>query len=94
MKKKDLSVQKKPRQELSLQQLSAVSGGSYSGGRYTQEASAFLRERVGEDTYAMMMSDPHSRSHPYVPARIFLDQADWDRFVWIEQHGSLDGFSG
>ena len=38
------------------------------------------------------MSCEAGRRHHYVVARAFLDQADWEKFVWIEQYGSLEGF--
>ena len=34
------------------------------------------------------------RRHHYVVARVLLNQADWEKFVWIEEYGSLDGFPG
>jgi len=40
------------------------------------------------------MSSAAGRAHHYVAARAFLSQSDWDKFVWIEEHGSLDGFPG
>ena len=38
------------------------------------------------------MSSEAGRRHRYVAARAFLNQADWEKFVWIEQHGSLAGY--
>ena len=74
--------------------LSGVRGKTqlYSQGMFRQEAMAFLRERLGERQYERIMMRPDSRQHPYVAARVFLSPLDWDRYVWIEQHGTLDGF--
>lgn len=68
--------------------------GVYQPGfRYREAALAFFRRRVGEDVYRRAMSSEAGRHH-YVAARIYLDQRDWEKFVWIEQYGSLDGFPG
>ena len=86
-------------QELPPACLRAVGGGTAAlgvyqpGFRYREAALAFFRQRVGEETYAHAMSSEAGRHH-YVAARIYLDQADWEKFVWIEQYGSLDGFPG
>ncbi len=41
---------------------------------------------------AVMRSD-EGRKLPHVAARIYLSPSDWKRYVWIEQHGSLEGFA-
>ena len=64
----------------------------YRPGQYRQEALRFLREHVGEKQFDRIMGRADSRQHPYVAARVFLSPLDWDRYVWIEQHGTLDGF--
>jgi hypothetical protein len=40
------------------------------------------------------MSSEAGKAHHYAVARAFLNQADWEKFVWIEEHGSLDSFPG
>ncbi len=66
--------------------------GAYRPGAYRHEALAFLRERVGEEKFERIMGLDDSRLHPYVAARVFLSPADWNRYVWIEHHGTLEGF--
>ncbi len=68
------------------------SAEEYNPGEYLQEALAFLRERIGETEYEQIMGRADSRWHPYVAARLFLSPMDWERYVWIEHHGTLDGF--
>ena len=86
--------------ELNADQLEEVSGGNpqlgvyRSGFRFKEESLAFFRKCVGDETFARAMSSEAGRRHHYVVARAFLNQADWERFVWIEQFGSLDGFPG
>ena len=59
---------------------------------FKKESLQFFRSCVGEDVYEKVMRSEVGRSHPYAVARAFLAQADWEKFVWIEQYGSLDGF--
>ncbi len=67
--------------------------GVYKPGlKYRKESMAFFRSCVGEETYARAMSSEAGRLHHYVAARAFLNQADWEKFVWIEEFGSLAGF--
>ena len=85
-------------QELPPERLEAVGGaaalGVYQPGfRYREAALAFFRQCVGEETYTHAMRSEAGRHH-YVAARICLNQSDWEKFVWIEEHGSLDGFPG
>ena len=69
--------------------------GVYKPGlKYQKESLAFFRECVGEETYTLAMNSEAGRRHHYVAARVFLDQADWEKFVWIEEFGSLAGFPG
>ena len=69
--------------------------GVYKPGlKYRKESMAFFRSCVGEETYTRAMSSEAGRLHHYVAARAFLDQADWEKFVWIEEFGSLAGFPG
>ena len=82
--------------ELGPEQLDSVGGGKLGvyklGFRYKKESLDFFRQCVGEDTYRLAMNNEAARAHHYAAARAFLGQADWERFVWIEEHGSLDGF--
>ena len=59
---------------------------------YKEEALSFFRSCVGEELYERAMSSEAGKQHHYVAARTLLSQTDWEKFVWIEQHGSLDGF--
>ena len=85
-------------QELSRAQMEAVSGGTQhlgiyqSGFQHKDAALAFFRKCVGEETFHRAMNSTEGKRHHYVAARICLNQADWEKFVWIEKYGSLDGF--
>ena len=72
----------------------SVSPGEYVPGLYKEEAKDFFRQCVGEETYFRAMGGDEGRRQHYVAARVFLDQADWKKFTWIEQHGTLDGYPG
>ena len=79
-------------------QLETVAGGVqtlgvyHPGFRYRSESLAFFKSRVGDEVYERAMNSDAGRAHHYAVARAFLGQADWEKFVWIEEHGSLDGF--
>ena len=60
--------------------------------RYKKESLQFFKACVGEDVYTRAMSSEAGRAHHYTVARAFLNQTDWEKFVWIEKYGSLDGF--
>ena len=66
--------------------------GVYIPGDYKEEAKAFFKECVGEEVYEHAMNTEAGRRHHYVAARAYLGQKDWEKFVWIEQYGSLEGF--
>ena len=70
-----------------------LDGYFYNPGAFQAEAEAFFRRCVGEETFALAMSREAGQKHPYVAARVFLNQSDWEKYVWIEQHGSLDDYS-
>ena len=82
------------------EQPNAVGSGAYrlgvykSGLKYRKESMAFFRDCVGEEIYERAVNSEVGRRHHYVAARAFLDQADWEKFVWIEEFGSLAGFPG
>ena len=81
-------------------QLEPVSGGMGQLGVYKPgfqhktESLQFFRSCVGDEVYRKAMNSEAGRAHHYAVARAFLDQTDWEKFVWIEQYGSLDGFPG
>ena len=79
-------------------QLESVIGGTNSlgvyrpGFQYKKEALQFFKDRVGETVYSKAMNSDAGRAHHYTVARAFLNQTDWEKFVWIEEFGSLAGF--
>ena len=76
--------------ESTLDELDEVRGGYFSG-TYRAEALCFLKEHMDEKTYNLIMQKD-GKKKPYVAAKVFLSPSDWKKYVWIEQHGSLDGF--
>ena len=85
---------------LSLDQLKTAVGGKdplgvyRPGFLYKNESLQFFRLCVGDDVYRRAMNSDAGRAHHYAVARAFLNQSDWEKFVGIEEHGSLDGFPG
>ena len=65
----------------------------YSPGVYKKEAVAFLKQCLDEDVFEKLCRNENFRRNPVIGAKLFLSIADWNKYVWIEQHGSLDGFS-
>ena len=59
---------------------------------FKKESLLFFRSCVGEEIYNRAMNSDAGHAHHYTVARAFLDQFEWEKFVWIEEHGSLDGF--
>ena len=85
--------------ELQHEDLEQIVGGAYvpgvhRPGKYKNEAKLFFRDCVGQKIYDYAMSGDAGKKHHYVAARAFLQQKDWEKFVWIEQYGSLDGYPG
>lgn len=86
--------------ELAPDQLESVSGGGcplgvYKPGfRYRKESLQFFKACVGDDVYRKAMNSEAGKAHHYAVARAFLSQPDWEKFVWIEEHGSLNSFPG
>ena len=86
--------------ELSPDQLEQLNGGAPAlgiyrpGFRYRKESMQYFKSCVGEDVYSKAMKSDAGRAHHYVVARTLLNQTDWEKFVWIEEHGSLNGFPG
>ena len=60
--------------------------------QHKEESLRFFRECVGDEVYAKAMNSDAGRTHHYTVARAFLSQENWEKFVWIEQYGSLAGF--
>ena len=52
----------------------------------------FSRQCVGEETYACAMRSEAGKQRRFVVARAFLNQEEWEKFVWVEEFGSLNGF--
>lgn len=64
------------------------------GGAYRREAVAYMRQRLGPERFNQIMSSCGSfAKYPYVAAKLFLSVEDWNRYVWIEWHGSLDDYA-
>ena len=87
-----------PEYGISTDQMGAACGGSRElgiyrpGFRFKRESLAFFRLCVGEETYTRAMQSEAGRRHHFVVARAFLNQENWEKFVWIEEYGSLKGF--
>ena len=62
------------------------------GSQYKEKALEFFQQCVGKEVYERAMSSEVGKRHYYVAVRTFLSQTDWEKFVWIEEHGSLAGF--
>ena len=75
-------------------QLNEVSGEKYAPGEYRAEAIAFIKSCLGEEQYARVLGTAKARQHPYVAARLFLSPSDWEKYLYIEKNGTLDGFPG
>ena len=66
--------------------------GYYRPGNYKDEAREFLREHVDRKTFDLVMDDNGQGGIAPVMAKLYLNEDDWERFIWIENHGSLEGF--
>ena len=98
-KRKTMTAERKAGRGLSPDLPEPIGGaapvlGVYRPGLYKEKANAFLRECIGDEIYGKVMSCDAGRLHHYVPARVLLSQPDWEKFCWIEQYGTLDGFPG
>ena len=84
----------------STEQSESIRGGAGAlgvyrpGFQYKKESLQYFKTCVGEAVYAKAMNSEAGRAHHYTVARVFLNQADWEKFVWIEEFGSLAGFPG
>ena len=69
--------------------------GEYTPGPYAEEANRFLRQCLrqiwNEDTFRQAEQKKIFTTTPYVTARLFLSSDDWNRYLWILHHGSLEG---
>ncbi len=85
--------------ELNPEQMKSVAAGAVSlgvyrpGFRHKKESLQFFRACVGPEIYDRAMRSEAGKLHHYAVARAFLNQEDWAKFVWIEEYGSLEGFS-
>ena len=61
-------------------------------GSFLREADAFFRAQIDQETYAKVMGSEDSRAHPYVAARIMMNNEQWGQYLWISHHGSLAGY--
>lgn len=85
--------------ELNPEQMESFSGGHAlgiyrPGFRHKKESLRFFKTCVGDETYTKAMKSEAGRTHHYVVVRTLLNQTDWEKFVWIEEHGSLEDFPG
>ena len=93
-------IDDKNQHKLTPDQLESVTGGAHPlgvykpGFQYKNESLQFFREKVGDEVYKKAMGSHAGHEHHYAVARAFLNQWDWEKFVWIEEHGSLEGFPG
>lgn len=93
-------IDDKNQHKLTPDQLESVTGGAHPLGvykpglQYKKESLQFFKEKVGDDVYNKAMGSQAGHEHHYAVARAFLNQGDWEKFVWIEEFGSLDGFPG
>lgn len=62
-------------------------------GSFVQETDDYFRAQIDQETYAKVMDSEDSRAHPYVAARIMLNNEQWEQYLWISHHGSLTGYS-
>ena len=53
-----------------------------------------MKQCLDSDTFAKLCKSENFRRNPVVAAKIYLSGENWNKYVWIEQHGSLDGFTG
>lgn len=72
----------------------AITVARYSPGIYKTEAVLFLKQCLDSDTFDRLCKSENFRRNPVVAAKIYLRGEDWNKYVWIEQHGSPDGFTG
>ena len=59
---------------------------------YKAEAQEYLKNHMDKDKYKAIMSTRQGQELPYVAARVFLSESEWREYLWIADHGSLEGF--
>ena len=67
---------------------------SYSPGTFIDESMTFLKSHMDADTYDLVMERQDEKAIPSVVARLYLNEDDWLKYIWIEKHGSLKGYEG
>ena len=93
-------INHQPECGISTERMGAGCGGRHElgvyrpGFRFKRESLAFFRLCVGEETYTRAMQSEAGKQHHFVVARAFLNQENWEKFVWIEEYGSLKDFPG
>lgn len=65
---------------------------SYTPGAFREESMDFLKKHMDEEVFTMVMNSQDEKAIPSVLARIYLNEDDWQKYIWIEKHGSLEGF--
>ena len=101
-KDKDCMQMTDSKKQMALEpgEMEGASGGAPAlgvyriGFRHKKESLRFFKTCVGDEAYTKAMNSEAGRTHHYVVARTLLNQADWEKFVWIEEHGSLEDFPG
>lgn len=64
----------------------------YSPGTYIEEALEFLKSNMDERTYDLLMNGGEEKAIPSVLARIYLNESDWQKYIWIEKNGNLNDY--
>ena len=64
----------------------------YSPGPYIEEAREFLKCNMDEKTYDLLMNGGEEKAIPSVLARIYLNESDWQKYIWIEKNGDLKDY--
>lgn len=63
-----------------------------ASGAYKAEAQEYLKNHMDKDKYEAIMRTRQGQELPYVAARVFLSESEWQEYLWIADHGSLEGF--
>ncbi len=92
MKHRDKLYALDPEQPESVSGCVQALGVYRPGFRHKKESLQFFKACVGDELYSKAMGSEAGREHHYAVARAFLSQPDWEKFVWVEEYGSLDGF--
>ena len=79
--------------ERSVQEQTGDNSSYYSPGIFKEEAVDFLKQHMDAETYDLVMSRGEGKAIPSVLARIYLTEADWKKYVWIEKNGNLQNYT-